>query len=210
MACLSAYCQRPFRARTGVKGGRRPSRRDARTRSEASTAAPLRAVRGRNSLWRELWLCSVQERRLVVNLQRCEGWTQGPSPSPGSGRGRPGRAGCRASLRADEGMHGALRPQPDGLNHMPRPRPKGVMPFGELACWLCPVRLTRRPRPWRGYGSRRRAGRSYGRNAKLVIESVLVCDVRGSGIYVRADHRKFGARRTPLRSEMSTEKDRSV
>jgi hypothetical protein len=44
-------------------------------------------------------------------------------------------------------VHGVLRSQPDGLNHIPgRATVVGAMPFHELACWLCPFRFTL---PWR-------------------------------------------------------------
>jgi hypothetical protein len=49
--------------------------------------------------------------------------------------------GCRASLRA-AGAHGALRPQPDRLNHeVDRATEVGVMPNCELVPWLCPISL---------------------------------------------------------------------
>ena len=40
------------------------------------------------------------------------------SPGPDKWAGRPIGAGCRASLRAAQGAHGGVRPQPDGFNHL--------------------------------------------------------------------------------------------
>lgn len=65
------------------------------------------------------------------------------------------------------GGHGALRPQPAGLNHI-IDRAKGVMPIFELAGWLCPNRFTRGLGSGRGIGSRRHADRRYGVNADVL------------------------------------------
>ncbi len=55
------------------------------------------------------------------------------------------------------GRHGAVRPQPGGLNQAGDLAGWGVMTIGELAPWLRPIRFTRPPRP--GSGCDRRAGR---------------------------------------------------
>ena len=102
----------------------------------------------------------------------------GPGPSSGfgtvtitrahaSGRGTTGGAGVTRHLFAPDGggAHGVLRSQPDGLNHLPgRATVVGAMPFHELARWLCRTWFTP-PRPARGSGCARRAGRSYRVNA---------------------------------------------
>lgn len=117
--------------------------------------------------------------------------------------------GCRASLRT-AGVHGGVRPQPDGFNHfLDVATVVGVMPFSELASWLCPIRLTL-PGPARGNGCDRRAGRSYGRNAKLVFGAAVVVDGSDAGLYLRQEHRVHGPRRAPVRSDVSRNDDRSV
>ena len=50
----------------------------------------------------------------------------------------------------------------------------------------------------------------YGMNAKLVFEATLNRDAHGSGIYVRAEHRRHGPRRPRLQSLVSTTQDRTV
>ena len=82
-----------------------------------------------------------------------------PHQSPQEWDGQAGKpaAGHLFAL----GAHGGMGPQPGGFNHFRDfATGVGVMPLGERAPWLCPVRLTRPRQPARGNGSRRRAGRS--------------------------------------------------
>jgi hypothetical protein len=89
-----------------------------------------------------------------------EGCEHSSDRHQGPTSGRAGRgAGCRASLRARWRMVRCGH-SPDGFNHFLDRASKGVMPLGELASWLCPIRLTPPRRPWRGSAPRRRAGRS--------------------------------------------------